>query len=124
MVRVAAVQPDPNARPIRAGIGAGRLTTRDEPGRENATDNNEDGHCDEPAAIVEPRDLAPERPSEDTRPTARRTIDQLGRELILDTRDPFGDGTGQRDGFGGVPHCVQHVRTPRAEAKPFTFNRA
>ena len=64
-VRVAAAEPDPDGRPVRPGIGAGRLAAGDEPGREAAERDDQQRHREDPAPVVEPADLVAERPPED-----------------------------------------------------------
>ena len=65
-VRVAAVEPDPDAGPVGPGIGPGQLAPGDETGTGDTGHGDQDRDGQDPARFVEPRDLAAQRPLEDT----------------------------------------------------------
>jgi len=77
MVRVAAVEPDPDTGPVGAGIGTAGLAPGDHPGEYDREGQAEQQDGGDPARIVESRDLAPERPAEDAGPPPRAAIDVI-----------------------------------------------
>ena len=79
MVRVAAVEPDPDAGPVGAGIGAAGLAAGDEAGQDDREGQAQQQDRGDPARIVQPRILAPERPAEDAGPPARAAVDDIGQ---------------------------------------------
>ena len=72
VVRVAAVEPDPDAGPVRAGVGAAGLAPGDQPGQDEREGQAQQQDRGDPARIVEARDLATERPAEDAGPPPGR----------------------------------------------------
>ena len=79
VVRVAAVEPDPDARPVRPRVRAARVAPRDEPRQDHREDQAEQDDGGDPARVAQPRRLAPQGPSEDARPAPRAAIDDVGQ---------------------------------------------
>ena len=77
MVRVAAVEPDPDARPVRSRVRAARVAPRDEPRQDHREDQAEQDDGGDPARVAKPRRLAPQGSSEDARPAPRTAIDDV-----------------------------------------------
>ena len=89
VVRVAAVEPDPDAGPVRPRIGAGRLAAGDHAGHaasENVRLSSTIAAM--PARVAQARRLAAERPAEDAGATARRAVDHVGEVRRRSGRDP------------------------------------
>ena len=72
VVRVAAVEPDPDARPVRPGVGAGRLAAADHAGGQQREGQAEQDDRDDAAVVAQARRLAPHRPPVDAGPPAGR----------------------------------------------------
>ena len=74
VVRVAAVEPDPDGRPVRPGVGAGRVAAgHDRCGHEPA-DRDDDRHREQAPAIAQVRGLAAERAPEHAGVAIERAI--------------------------------------------------
>ena len=71
MVRVAAIEPDPNGGPIGAGIHAGKLAAGEHAGQPDPPGQREEEDGEQPAPVVKPGELASEGPSEDPATPAR-----------------------------------------------------
>jgi cyanophycin synthetase len=81
MVRIAAVEPDPNGGPVGAGIRAGQLAAGEHAGQPDPACQREEDDGEQPAPVVEPGDLVSEGPSEDGAPPARGAVHQPGNEV-------------------------------------------
>ena len=103
-VRVAAAEPDPDRRPVRPGVGAGRLAAGDQPGRQAAERDDQQRHREEPAPVVEPADLVAERPPEDV--GQRRRV--AGRLAPGGRPRPSGGARRRRPGSASVVSSPGH----------------
>jgi MFS family permease len=105
-VRVAAAEPDPDGRPVRSGIRAGRLATGHQAGRDAPERDDQQGHGEDPAPVVQATQLLADRPAGDGGPAAVRA----GR-----------DGRARDDGAAPVLHrCpVAGDCVPRAHPAAF-----
>ena len=114
MVRIAAVEPDPDARPVGARVRAAGLAPGDHPGQDQRERQAQQEHRRDPVRVAGARRLATERPPEDAGSTPRAAVDRIGQ---LD-RDPSEAARGARDGaqvrFGEFVHrgAFSHARDP------------
>ena len=93
VVRVAAVEPDPDARPVRPGVRPAGLAAGDQPGQDEREGQAEQQDRGDPSRITDARDLAPECPPEHARPAPRGPIDHV-REV---DDDPAASSSGPGD---------------------------
>ena len=101
VVRIAAVEPDPDAGPVRASVRTGRLATADHARREEREGHRDEDDRDEVRRRSRrPRGLATERPSVDTGPAPRRGAEQSAQPTTTSRRAPGRAGTGRSSGGG------------------------
>ena len=110
VVRVAAVEPDPDARPVRPGIGAAGLAADQHPGQDEREGQAEQDDRDQPASVAQPGHLASQRAAEDTGPPARPAVDDIGQ---VDDDPPATAGAASN----GAQARVRAVRPSRAHSR-------
>ena len=79
VVRIAAVEPDPDAGPVGAGVGAAGLAAGDHPGQDEGEGQAEQDDRGHPARIAHARRLAAKGSPEDAGPPAGVAIDDVGQ---------------------------------------------
>ena len=92
VIRVAAVEPDPDAGPVRPGVGAGRLAAADHAGRQQREGHAEQDDRDDATVVAQPRGLAPHRPPVDAGPPAGRGPQHVGEVHHDAAASPRGSG--------------------------------